>query len=264
MSYGIDKKKMTGVVSGIVMIGSLATMTGSVSAHATSAAKPATAAKPLAGKVIVLDAGHNVKDRTSTNWMKTLAQRAHTSSCENPGTNTNAGYEEPVFTWDATMRLKSDLEKQGAKVELTRTKAADFGPCIVTRANILNNDKPDIAISIHADGAWGSGNYGFHVIYPTKSAGGAKNNAQSKVLATVVRNYYQSGTGMARSTYIGNGTALSGRSDLGLMNNTKYPTILVESGNMRNIRDARLQTSATWRQKEANAITNGVLAYFHK
>jgi N-acetylmuramoyl-L-alanine amidase len=66
--------------------------------------------------------------------------------------------------------------------------------------------------------------------------------------------------GMAPSTYVGS-NGLYGRADLAGLNFAEYPAVLVETGNMRNDEDAAAMETAEGRQRYADAITAGIVAF---
>jgi N-acetylmuramoyl-L-alanine amidase len=66
--------------------------------------------------------------------------------------------------------------------------------------------------------------------------------------------------GFATSTYIGT-DGLSPRNDLGGLNLSERPAVLVECGNMRNGAEAAVLSSPGGRQKYADAIAKAVIAY---
>ena len=67
--------------------------------------------------------------------------------------------------------------------------------------------------------------------------------------------------GIPRSTYVGNGTALSIRSDLGTLNLSDVPVAMLEVGNMRNSSDAHRMTTRTGRTRYARAVVRGIRLY---
>ena len=69
---------------------------------------------------------------------------------------------------------------------------------------------------------------------------------------------------MPRSSYIGGGTALSVRSDLGTLNMSDVPIAMVELGNMRNAGDARRFATPTGRAQFADALVSGIRAYLKR
>ena len=63
----------------------------------------------------------------------------------------------------------------------------------------------------------------------------------------------RAGAGMTPSTYIGN-DGLYGRSDLTGLNLAQYPSILVETGNMKNAHDAALMAQVCTRTLHVDAM----------
>jgi N-acetylmuramoyl-L-alanine amidase len=78
-----------------------------------------------------------------------------------------------------------------------------------------------------------------------------------------VRAAYRAGTGLPYSTYAGR-RGLDARSDLGGLNLSNVPKVFVETGNMRNGRDAALLSDARFRQRVAEALARGLTAYLAK
>ncbi|WP_406435421.1 N-acetylmuramoyl-L-alanine amidase [Streptomyces sp. NBC_00631] len=227
------------------------------------------AALPLRGKVVVIDPGHNPgnfqhtseinqKVNIGTNWKE----------CDTTGTSTNAGYSEARFTLDVAHRLRTLLERQGATVKLTHDgDRPAWGPCVTRRAEIGNAAHADAAISIHADGA-PEGDRGFHVILPASVHSGAADTrpivASSRTLGEHVESDFAKVTGSAPSNYVGNGTGLDVRKDLGGLNLSTVPKVFIECGNMRDSKDAALLTSGAWRQKAAQGIADGLADFLRK
>jgi N-acetylmuramoyl-L-alanine amidase len=81
----------------------------------------------------------------------------------------------------------------------------------------------------------------------------------SMTLATTMRDKMVA-AGFPTSTYIGS-NGLSPRDDLGGLNLSERPAVLVECGNMRNATEAASFTSPAGRQSYAAAIAAGILAY---
>ena len=130
-------------------------------------------ADALAGKVIVLDAGHQLGNHNFPEEINRLVPAGGFSKpCNTTGTSTNGGYAEATFAWNVTMKLKAKLEKSGATVVLTRTSNREdrWGPCVDVRGRSGNPEPADVKISIHGDGSLSSGAHGFHVIYPPDRA----------------------------------------------------------------------------------------------
>ncbi|MBX6384471.1 MAG: N-acetylmuramoyl-L-alanine amidase [Microbispora sp.] len=221
-----------------------------------------TTAKPLTGKVVVIDPGHNGGNFRHTREINQLVDiLTEKKACDTTGTSTNDGYSEAAFTWDVSQRLAKLLRAQGATVKLTRTNNTGWGPCITERAAIGNKAHADAAISIHGDGAPPSA-HGFHVIMPKRAPGLPVNKviAESAALGKKVRDAFHEGTGLPYSTYIGS-KALNYRSDLGGLNLSTVPKIFIECGNMRNATEAAKFKNKAFRQRIAESLAKGIAAY---
>ncbi|SEH02734.1 N-acetylmuramoyl-L-alanine amidase [Nonomuraea solani] len=239
-------------------------------APATTAEQPSTAgqakqsppdAKPLDGKVIVIDPGHNGANyRNPKAINRKVNIMTQWKECDTTGTATNSGYSEAAYTWDVSKRMVKILEARGATVKLTRTSNNGVGPCIDERAAIGNRAKADAAISVHADGS-GAANHGFHIILPKKIKGPvAKVVGDSSKLGIAIRDAYRKGTGLPYSNYVGK-DALNYRSDIGGLNLSTVPKVLFESGNMRNAAEAAKFQDPKFRQRIALALSNGLQHY---
>jgi N-acetylmuramoyl-L-alanine amidase len=225
--------------------------------HATAAST-----EPLAGKVVAIDPGHNTHNYQHTAEInKSVKVGNGSKECDTTGTSTDDGYSEAAFNLDVAHRLRTILEKQGAKVVLTQDGDRPYGPCVTERAAVGNDAKADAALSIHADGA-PVGRRGFHVILPGLVKDGGVDNSKiitpSRDLGKHLADAFQKETGSERSNYIGGGTGLDKRTDLGGLNLSTVPKVFIECGNMRDPKDAELLTSAGWRQKAAEGMADGI------
>ncbi|WP_367041425.1 N-acetylmuramoyl-L-alanine amidase [Streptomyces sp. Je 1-332] len=229
-----------------------------------SASRPA-ASGPLKGKVVVVDPGHNTGNGKHTAEINRLVDvGTHRKECDTTGTSTNNGYSEAQFTLDVSRRLRTILEKQGATVKFTQDGDRPWGPCVDERARIGNNARADAVVSVHADGS-GAGNRGFHVILPASVKSGdadtSKIVAPSRALGERIAGKFLSATGSAPSNYVGDGTGLDVRKDLGGLNLSTVPKVFIECGNMRDAKDEALLTDGTWRQKAAQGISDGIVSF---
>ncbi|MFF5492693.1 N-acetylmuramoyl-L-alanine amidase [Streptomyces aquilus] len=229
-----------------------------------SASAPA-ASGPLKGKVVVIDPGHNPSNFQHTAEInKKVDIGTNWKECDTTGTSTNSGYTEAKFTLDVAHRLRTLLEQQGATVKLTQDGDRAFGPCVDERARIGNKAHADAVVSIHADGA-GAGQRGFHVILPGSVHAGAADTrpivAASADLGERIAGKFVRATGSAPSNYVGDGTGLVTRKDLGGLNLSTVPKVFIECGNMRDTKDAASLTSGAWRQKAAQGISEGIVSF---
>ncbi|MFF4847534.1 N-acetylmuramoyl-L-alanine amidase [Streptomyces sp. NRRL F-2747] len=220
---------------------------------------------PLAGKTVVIDPGHNTGNFQHTSEIDQKVDIGTTrKECDTTGTTTNAGYKEAEFTLDVSRRLRTVLEAKGLKVVLTHEADRAWGPCINERARIGNEAAADAVVSVHADGV-SSGNRGYHVILPAKVKGGAADTAKivgpSRDLGEKIGSNFARTTGSAPANYLGSGTGLVVRDDLGGLNLSTRPKVFIECGNMRDAKDAALLTSPEWRQKAAQGIADGIVGF---
>ncbi|MFM9369794.1 N-acetylmuramoyl-L-alanine amidase [Streptomyces sp. Da 82-17] len=234
----------------------------------TKAAGEGGARGELAGKTIVIDPGHNPNNRNRTADIARLVDiGTNKKECDTTGTATNDGYSEAEFTLDLARKVRTLLEKKGAEVTLTQDGDRPYGPCVDERARIGNEADADAVISLHADGS-GEGNRGFHVIMPGKVDAGAANTGKivgpSRDLGERIAGSFVRATGTPPSNYIGGGTGLDTRTDLGGLNLSKVPKVFLECGNMRDPQDEALLTSKEWRGKAAKGIAAGLVDFLRK
>ncbi|MFF3416267.1 N-acetylmuramoyl-L-alanine amidase [Streptomyces sp. NPDC002698] len=236
------------------------------SSSSSSSSKPA-ASGSLKGKVIVIDPGHNPANfRHTSEINRKVNIGTNWKECDTTGTSTNAGYTEARFTLDVAHRMRTILEKRGATVKLTQDGDRSFGPCVDERARIGNTAHADAVVSLHADGS-AAGNRGFHVILPASVHEGAADTrpivASSRDLGERIAGLFVRETGSAPSNYVGDGTGLVVRKDLGGLNLSTVPKVFIECGNMRDTKDAALLTSGAWRENAARGISEGIVGFLH-
>lgn len=215
--------------------------------------------------VVVLDPGHNGGNSSARRRINRLVPAGgFKKPCNTTGTATNAGYPEHAYTWDVANRAAKLLRQEGITVVLTRPDDSGVGPCVDKRAAIANRAEAAVTVSIHADGA-SSGVRGFHVIEPALAPDGGNRVIleRSAEAAKLLRSAFEKATGAPRAGYPGSqvSAGLTRRSDLAGLNLARVPALFIECANMRNARDAANVTSAHWRQKAAQGIADGVLAF---
>ncbi|MEO9324236.1 N-acetylmuramoyl-L-alanine amidase [Nocardioides sp. C4-1] len=243
--------------------GPVATSTSSATASPTSSASPSTPVRPLAGRTVVLDPGHQLGNRNFPDRInRPVPAGGFTKPCNTTGTSTDAGYPEATFTFQVARLARHRLKRLGARVVMTRKTNSDrrWGPCVDVRGRAGNRSRADVKISIHADGSYEPGAHGFHVVRPPARAPWTDDIARpSRALAFDVRKALR-GRGFASSTYRGR-DGIDVRRDLGTLNLSDVPTVLVELGNMRDAGDARTMTRPAGRQRYAAALVTAVRAY---
>ena len=220
----------------------------------------AVGSEPLAGEVVGIDPGHNGLNYSAPDVIDApVFNGTGDESCDTTGTATDSGYTEAQFNFNVATYLQADLQAEGATVVLTRTNNQGVGPCVTTRAAIINDAHANVAVDIHADGGPADGR-GFAVLEPT--ADGPNNGviAPSSAFATTLRNAFAAGTPMPVSSYDGV-DGLQPRNDLAGLNLTTVPKVLIECGNMRNATDAALLVTPAFQQEAATAMARAITQY---
>jgi N-acetylmuramoyl-L-alanine amidase len=221
---------------------------------------PGAAARPLAGKIIGIDPGHNGLNYTDPAYIDHLIWNGREwETCNTTGTETDSGYTEARFNFRVASFLRADLRRDGARVVMTRHNNHGVGPCVNRRAAIINRAHPDVAIDIHADGGPPSGR-GFAVLEPVSDGPNDKVIRSSERFGHDVRRALLAGTSMPESTYDGV-RGIKHRDNLAGLNLTRVPEVLIECGNMRNSTDARLLTSARFQQRIASALEAAIIRF---
>lgn len=219
-----------------------------------------TARRPLIGRMIVIDPGHNGMNRAHPEEISRLVEIGNgTKACNTTGTSTADGYTESELNWAIAQLVVTRLESAGAAVVLTRQDNEGWGPCIDERAGIGNRNHADAVISIHADGGPDDGR-GFHVIQPADIDGLTDDiYDESSRLARDLHDAFLA-TGMPVADYIG-ADGYSKRTDIGGLNLSDVPAVFLETGNMRNQTDAILLTDPDFQNAAADAITVALVRF---
>ena len=232
--------------------------------------EPSGRSLPLAGRVVVLDPGHQLGNRNhSAQIRRPVDAGGFEKDCNTTGTASAAGLPEATFTWRVAVAARDRLRALGARVLLTRSSDSDdeWGPCIDERGRIGNPGEPgptaDVRVSIHADGVLAAGARGFHVIRPGRLAGWNDDIAgPSRRLAAALRDALVA-AGFDPSTYRGR-QGIDVRSDLGTLNHSDVPAVMAELGNMRDRREAAVMAGPGGQGRYARAIAAAVRAYLER
>lgn len=173
-------------------------------------------------KLIVIDAGHGGKD---------------------PGA-VFSDIEEKSLNLDIAKRLGKLLEKAGYEVIMTRD--TDEFIELATRAEIANENKADLFISIH-NNSMPSGFAGVMTLYNSRDI---NDDFSSKDLAEAILKQVETldyGSIGARE-----------RNDLVVLKKTTMPAVIVEVACMSDSTDLKLLTKVSFRKKVAQAICDAV------
>ncbi|HVY10053.1 MAG TPA: N-acetylmuramoyl-L-alanine amidase [Mycobacteriales bacterium] len=231
--------------------------------HQLPQASLATARPPLDGRVIGIDPGHNGRNYTDPAYLgHQVWNGREREDCDTTGTQTNAGYPEPRFTYRVATFLARDLRRLGAAVVMTRHSNHGVGPCVNRRARIIDAAHADVAVDIHADGG-PSGGRGFAILEPVKDRVNRHVVGSSARFGMLIRRKLLAMTAMPVSTYDGH-RGIAKRNDLAGLNLATQPKVLVECGNMRNAHDARMLTSNHFQHRLAAAFAAAIVSYLRR
>jgi len=231
----------------------------------TVSASPSTSAPlpgSLAGVVVVVDPGHNGRNGShAAEISKPVDAGGFDKPCNTVGAAPVDGVTESRLTFEIGLRTKAALERAGATVVLTRADDDGWGPCVDQRGLMAQQHGAAVLVSIHVDGAAGEA-HGFHVIRPGLVKGYTDAVvAPSTVLAALLRDELV-GHGMTPSTYLGV-DGIDERTDLGTLNRSGVPSVMVECGNLDNRGDRSVLTSAEGQDRVAQSIAAAVERFHH-
>ena len=245
---------LVALLVGLVVLPAAAVAVAGPTLAARSAAE-AGRTLPLAERTVVLDPGHQLGNSRHLRESNALVDdgAGGRKACNTTGTATDAGYPEATFAWQVAVGVRDRLRALGATVVMTRAgNSVDrWGPCVDVRGR-TGNRAADLELSIHGDGSV-AGNRGFHVIVGK----GPGDRVGSDRYALATRDALER-AGLAPSNYVGGGSGLDHRGDLGTLNWSRIPTVMVELGNMRDPGDAARMTSSAGQRTYAAALTDAV------
>ena len=185
----------------------------------------------LEGKTIYLDPGHGGDPRYGGD----------------PGaiSRTTPTYFESTSTLDIGLKLRSLLEAAGATVLMSRT--TDENVPYQRRPGMANSTDADIFISIHHNSSTNPAAHGIETYYWAQTADRLR-------LATLVQN------SLINSLRLEDRKVK--REEFNVIKYTTMPGILVELGFISNVVEERLIRDEMWRQRAANALFEGISAFF--
>jgi len=238
----------------------LAVLPATGTAPASAGRVPAPGRGPLAGKIIGIDPGHNGLNYTSPAFLDhKIWNGREWEDCDTAGTQTAGGYTEAGFNWNVAVYLRADLIQMGARVVMTRAGNHGLGPCVDTRARIVDRAHANVSIDIHADYGPPSGR-GFTILEPVADGPNDKVINPSIRFGRDVHAMMLSHTTVPVSDYYGHDGYIS-RDDLAGLNLTTMPKVLIECGNMNNAADAALLVRPGGQRSIAAALAAAIIRF---
>ncbi|CAH1222361.1 hypothetical protein PAECIP111891_05328 [Paenibacillus allorhizoplanae] len=179
----------------------------------------------LAGKTIVIDAGHGGKDVGATG---------------------QTGIHEKDLTLQTALTIKQELAKKtGANIVLTREQ--DDFLSLEERVEIAENHAADLFISIHFDAFTTNDVAGITTYY---------NKTSDRKLATLIHEELFEQDLDTRDRGVA-------QADYHVLRENQSPSLLLELGYISNRADEQRIQSQDFQIKAATAITEGIISYFN-
>lgn len=186
-----------------------------------------TSGKPLTGIKILLDPGHGGPEDT--------------------GSKGPTGYPEKDMALKISKLLRTELERRGATIIMTRQEDVDVE--LKERVNLIDQEQPEIALSLHYNALPDNGD-----ARNTKGVAAFWYNTQAHSLAMFLHNYLVKT--LKRPSY---GVFWN---NLALTRPTIAPSVLLELGFMINPDEYEWIVNPKEQQRLAKALADGVVEWF--
>lgn len=173
-------------------------------------------------KTVVIDPGHGGTD---------------------PGVTSVSGVKESDFNLAVALKVSALLEEE-KDIHLVMSRSDDSYPTLKERAQLANNVKADIFVSIHGNGSTASSANGTETLYTRD---------ESKLLASVMHKHLMQATGL-RDRGVKYQNILVTRE-------TKMPAVLLEIGFMTNQGDEAQLLREDFQNRVAQGIVEGIKEY---
>ena len=187
----------------------------------------------IKGKIITLDPGHGGSD---------------------PGAIGASGLKEKQITLEISMRVKELLEKEGAKVYMTRTTDKDvYGPNASDRAelqarvNVAEKYNSDLFVSLHINSSVNKSVGGFSSYYYPKTDNDLK--IAKAIQDKFAKNFGVDNLGVRQANFY-------------VVKRCSMPATLLEMCFISNPKEEKLMKSRWFQKKTARLIVEGVENYF--
>lgn len=205
--------------------------------------------KPLEGKIIGIDPGHQSKGNHETEPVRpdSSDMKAKCSS----GTRVPGGMHEYAVNLEVGLRVQAQLLEWGATVVMTR-ESNDVDISNIERAQTFNAANTDYALRLHCNGTNNAAKAGAFILVPYTNP--YKEDCQRA--AQLLLDAYCAATGAAN-------LGLTERNDQTGFNWCERMIINIEMGHMTNPEEGeRLSDPAYW-DLMAAGICEGILLYFN-
>jgi N-acetylmuramoyl-L-alanine amidase len=221
----------------------------------TTTSEPATTSTTnwLAGKVVVIDPGHQAHSDSALEPIGPGASQKKAKVSSGTASPTT-GTPESAVALAVGLKLRDALEAKGITVVMTRTtQNVDISNS--QRAKLANQAHADLAIRLHCDGSTQSSAHGLFTLYPASIKGWTDDIAVvSKQAASIIQAAVIDTTGAQDR-------GLQERSDLTGFNWSDVPDVLMEMGFMTNAAEDKQLESGTYQDKIVQGLVNGIVEF---
>lgn len=249
----IINKKIVTVVTALITLAFISfipmVLSNNVVAEETTGTGPAIEKEEY---VVVINAGHQQKG----NYKKEPIGPHSKKKKPKVASGTRGRWtkvKESTRNLQVAKRLKKDLEANGVKVYMIRTKQ-NVNISNAKRAKKANKLKADLVISLHCDASGRKSAKGITMLVPKKNKWTKKIYSESHKAGKIV---LKDVIGITKAKSRG----ISKRSDLTTFNYSTIPSILIEMGFMTNKSEDKKLAKVSYQKKLSNGMADGIVKY---
>ena len=199
-----------------------------------------TAAPPISGKIVVLDAGHGSPDGGGVGTSGVFEKDLNLTITKLIGNYLSQSGAHVIYTREDDNSIADDLD-----AKLREIKRSD----LKNRKNIKNNSGADLFVSIHMNKFEQPQYKGAQVFY-------AQNSEQSKKLAETIQ-----GKIKAFADTTNNREAKVNDNSIFILKDSTIPSILIECGFISNSEEEKKLLTESYQKEIAFAIFSGINEY---
>ena len=206
----------------------------------------------LAGKVIAIDAGHQLHGDSS---LEPIGPGSKTRKPKVAGgaTGTSTHQSESSVNLAVALKLRDALKAKGATVVMVRTKQ-NVNISNSKRAKMANAAHALLFIRLHCDGSTDHSQHGLSTLVPGSNKWTKSIVSESGLAGSHINNAVIAATGAKNRGVVK-------RSDLSGFNWSTVPTVLVEMGFLSNVAEDKLLATSAYQTKLATGLAAGITAY---